>query len=76
MAKRLRKVFIVCEDNQIFPCKSNVMVYKSREDAERICKREQEKAKEEMNKMWNANKPLPKFKVHAFYLVHEDMFRD
>ena len=76
MAKRFRKVFVVCENNQTFAYSSNMTVYKTREDAERVCKWQLEKAKEEMKKLWNANKPLPVLKVHAFYLVHEDMFRD
>ena len=75
MANRFRMVFIVCEDNQIFGCFSQITIYKTREQAEFACKREQKKAQEEAGKMWNANKAPTKFKVHGFYLVHEDMFK-
>lgn len=77
MAKqsRFRKVYIVCEDNKIFNCTNNITVYKERDSAEYFCKRCIDKAKEEQGNLWNANKPLPNFKVHGFYLVHEDLFR-
>lgn len=76
MANRFRKVFIICEDNQIFTNLTQVPMYKHRDSADFACRRLQEKSDEEHNKLWNANKPKPKFKVHGFYLVHEDMFRD
>ena len=76
MASRFRKVYIVCEDNKILGNLSNTTIYKYRDNAEYACKRAQEKAKETNSQYSNANKPLPKFKVHAFYMVHEDMFRD
>ena len=55
---------------------TNIVLYKSREDAEGACKRAQLRANAEQEKMWKANQPVPKFKVHAFFLVHEDVFRD
>jgi len=76
MASRFRKAFIVCENNKIFGCMTNIVLYKSREDAEGACKRAQLRANAEQEKMWKANQPVPKFKVHAFFLVHEDVFRD
>jgi len=76
MAKRFRRVFIICEDNQIFTTLTQTIIYKHKDSAEFACRRAQEKAQEEQGKLWNANNPLPKFKVHAFYLVHEDVFRD
>jgi len=36
----------------------------------------EKQAVEQHGQYENKNKPLPKFKVHAFYLVHEDMFMD
>jgi hypothetical protein len=76
MANRFRKVFIVCKDNQTFSELTKVAMFKYRNDAEFACKKLQELAIEDHKILWNANKPLPKFKVHGFYLVHEDMFRD
>jgi hypothetical protein len=76
MASRFRRVFIVCENNNIFGNITNVPMYKYRDHAEYRCKRLQDKAIEEQNQLSNAGRPLPKFKVHAFYLVHEDAFRD
>lgn len=76
MAKRFRKVFIICEDNSVFSHLTQVNIFKYRDSADFACRRLQEKAAEEQGKMWNANMKLPVYKVHAFYLVHEDMFRD
>ncbi len=76
MAKRLRKVYIVCENNQIFGHMTNITVYKSRDSADWACKRARDQAAENHKKDWAKNQPLPVFKVHGFYLVHEDMFRD
>jgi hypothetical protein len=69
-------VFIVCENNKVFSDITQVPIYRHRDSAELACRRAQEKVKEEQGKLWNANKPTPKFKVHGFYLVHEDLFRD
>ena len=76
MAKRFRKVFVICEDNKVFTTLTRITIYKTRDDAEYMCKREQAKALEEKKRYWNSNVVIPKFKVHGFYLVHEDMFRD
>lgn len=76
MAGRFRKVFIVCENNDTFSNLSQITIYKYRENAEFACKRAQIKAVDEHTQYSNAQKQLPKLKVHAFYLVHEDMFRD
>jgi len=76
MAKRFRKVYIICEDNKIFGCFPQITIYNSRDSAEYHCQRAKKKALEAQTLSSNAHKPLPKFKVHGFYLVHEDMFRD
>jgi hypothetical protein len=76
MAKRFRKAFIICEDNGIFGKMTQVTLYKYRDHAEFACKTLQAKAKDKHQKLWNANQPIPVYKVHGFYLVHEDMFRD
>jgi hypothetical protein len=51
-------------------------MYKYRDAAEFACRRLQDKEDEEHQKLWNVTKPKGKFKVHAFFLVHEDMFRE
>ena len=76
MANRFRKVFIVCENNQVFNKITQVPMYRTRYDAEYACNFLIKRAAEESIKLSNANVPLPKFKVHGFYLVHEDMFRE
>lgn len=76
MAKRFRKVYIVCEDNKIFGCFPQITVYNSRDLAEYQCERVKKKAFEEKTMSYKEQKPLTKFKVHAFFLVHEDMFKN
>ena len=76
MARRFRKVYIICKDNQIFSDLTNVPIYKYRDSADFAIRRLQEKADEDHKKLWNAGKAAPKYKVHAIYLVHEDLFRD
>jgi hypothetical protein len=50
MAKRFRKVYIVCEDNKIFGHTSTITAYQTRDQAERMCERERKKAIEEASK--------------------------
>jgi len=76
MAKRFRKVYMVCEDNKIFGGLTQITMYQRRDSAEYHCERAKKKALEAQTLSCNEHRPLPKFKVHAFYLVHEDMFRD
>jgi len=76
MAKGVRKVYVVIEDNHIFNVSNyqSVDIYRRKEDAERICKLVQEKAATDAQMMWHANKPIPQYKVHGFYLIHEVFF--
>ena len=74
--QRFRKVFIVCENNQTFSKVTQITIYKYRDHADFACSRAQKKAVEEQQQYTNEQKPLPKYKVHAFFLVHEDVFRD
>ena len=76
MAKGVRKVYVVIEDNHIFNISNyqSVDIYRKKEDAERICQLKQKKAIEDAGLMWNANKPIPQYKVHGFYLMHEALF--
>ncbi len=76
MARRLKKVFIVCVDNAVFGQLTTIKIYKYRDAADFACRRLQDIANEEQKKIWNANKPLPKYEVHGFYLAHENLFRD
>lgn len=76
MANRFRKVFIVCEDNLVFNKVNKVDIFKHKDAAEWRRDYLQKQAIEEQTKLHQVNHPMPKFKVHAFYLVHEDMFRD
>jgi hypothetical protein len=76
MANRFRKVFIICEDNKIFQHDTTIKAFKHRENAENAAKHRRSTLEAEKNMAWNAGKPLPTVKVHAFFLVHEDMFRD
>lgn len=76
MAKGVRKVYVVIEDNHIFNVSNyqSVDIYRTKHDAERICKLKQAKAKDDAQLMWNVNKPIPQYKVHGFYLMHEALF--
>lgn len=76
MAKGIRKVYVVIEDNHIFNVANyqSVDIYRDKKDAERICKLKQEKAGEDAQLLWNHNKPIPQYKVHGFYLMHEALF--
>lgn len=76
MAKGIRKVYVVIEDNHIFNISNyqSVDIYRRKEEAERICKLKQEQAITDAQLMWNVNKPIPQYKVHGFYLMHEALF--
>jgi hypothetical protein len=78
MAKGLRKVYIVVEEKFIFG-ESNytsVEIYREKSDADRMCGLKQDKAIVDSQLMWNEKKPIPKYSVHGFYLLHEDLFKD
>lgn len=76
MAKRFkfRKMYIVCQDGQVIG--SNIAmtnIYKKKEDADNVRNNWQQ----HNHKMWDdPTKPLPKFTVEAFYLVHESLFEE
>jgi hypothetical protein len=76
MAKGVRKVYVVIQDNHIFNVSNyqSVDIYRKKEDAERICQLKQKEAIEDAQLMWNVNKPIPQYKVHGFYLMHEALF--
>ena len=66
----------MCEGNSIFGNLTAISIHKYRDHADYACNRAQEKAAEEHKLLPNENKPVPKFRVHGFYLVHEDLFRE
>lgn len=76
MAKRyqFRKVYVVCEDNQVFGKVSTAVFYRDDSYAVSICSQRQKKAIEDSTMAYNTNKPIPVHKVHGFYLVHESLF--
>ncbi|OOQ59117.1 hypothetical protein [Mucilaginibacter pedocola] len=73
---KFRKVYVVVCDNHIFSPHNymSVEMYSKRDNADRACKRQQDKANEEARMLYKANKPIPQYKVHGFYLVHEKLF--
>jgi hypothetical protein len=76
MPTKFRKVYVVVCDNHIFN-PSNFMsvdMYRTKEAADSACQRHQDKAAEDSKMLYNANKPIPKYKVHGFYLMHEILF--
>jgi hypothetical protein len=76
MPRKFRKVYIVVQDNHIFTKHNyfSIDTYNDRATAERVCISRQQEAVAESQKEYNKNKPLPQFKVHGFYLVHESLF--
>jgi len=75
MAKRFkfRKMYVVCQDGKVIADNiSMTNIYKKKQDAESVCKNRQNRT----HQMWqDKTKPLPKFTVEAFYLVHESLFQ-
>ena len=67
MAVKFRKVFIVCEDNQIFKHISKTDIFKHKDSAEWRCDYLQKKAEEEQVKVHQQNNPMPRYRVHAFF---------
>ena len=73
---KFRKVYVVVCDNHIFSPHNymSVDMYWQKETADRACKLQQDKANDEAKMLYNVNKPIPQFKVHGFYLIHEKLF--
>ncbi|WP_419698229.1 TlpA family protein disulfide reductase [Mucilaginibacter sp. NFX135] len=53
---------------------TNAANFRELADAERIGMLVQKTVIEESKKAYNANKPMPQYQIHAFYLVHEKLF--
>lgn len=76
MAKRFkfRKMYFVCKNGKVI--NDNVEMtnaYRRKEVADSVCKTWNERGL----KIWDDQKqPEPVYTVHAFYLVHEILFRD
>ncbi|TWR25254.1 hypothetical protein FPZ43_17445 [Mucilaginibacter pallidiroseus] len=77
MAKGLKKVYLVVEDNKIFGANDYQMVrmYREKSSAETVCATQNQKAKDDATLLSNRDKPTPVYKVHAFWLLHEDMVK-
>lgn len=76
MAKRyrFRKVYFVCKDNSVFSDYSVVNCFKNEPHAHEQEIVQQRDAMENATMLWNVNQPIPVFKAHGFYLVHESLF--
>lgn len=76
MANGFRKVYVIVKDNHIFTPMNfeSATIYRDKKDAERMCKLQQAKAIDEARLSWNQNQPIPQFKVHGYYLIHEVFF--
>jgi hypothetical protein len=77
MAKqKFRKVYVIVSDNSVFS-KHNYMkvdIYREKKDADRMCEIKQREAMSESSKVYNVNKPIPQYRVHGFYIIHEALF--
>jgi hypothetical protein len=71
---RFRKVYIVCQDNQIFGRVTMNNFYQNEEECKQVAKYKLRQATEDAKYEWAKNKPIPKFATHGFYLVHESLF--
>ena len=79
MAKvKFRKIYLVVDGNIIFGQDNYqfINMYRSRSYAEQICKQKQKAAVAELQMHYAQNYPMPNYKVHAFFLVHESLFED
>lgn len=76
MPRKFTKVYIVVEDNAIFGKHKfdAIETYRDRVTADRMCGLRQQKANSESQMHHNFNQPIPQYKVHAFYLIHEALF--
>lgn len=71
---KFRKVFFVCKNNSVFSDYAFVNCFKDGEHAEEQAIYHQRKAIEDSQLLWERGKPIPQFKAHGFYLVHESLF--
>ncbi|MFD2864827.1 hypothetical protein [Mucilaginibacter antarcticus] len=76
MPRKFKKIYFVVEDNHIFSKYNyfSIETYHDRATAERICITRQQQAITDAQQYSKKDKPIPQFKVHAFYLVHESLF--
>jgi hypothetical protein len=75
MTRKFKKVYIVVQDNEIFRYKGfPIESYPDKESADRACEQQRQKALAESKMHHSYNKPIPQYKVHGFYLVHEVLF--
>ena len=73
---RLCKIYIICQDNEIFKETDRIEIFRYRDRADHRRSYLETKAVEESRMLYNQNKPLPKYNVHGFYLLHERLVRD
>jgi hypothetical protein len=50
------------------------IVYRDKSYALEVCNNKQRHAIDESRKEYNKGKPIPQYRVHGFYLVHETLF--
>ena len=76
MAKKynFRKAYFVCKDNSVFSDYTVVNCFKNAPHAHEQEIYHQRTAMEDSEKLWNKNQPVPVYKAHGFYLVHESLF--
>jgi hypothetical protein len=76
--QKFRKIYLVVEDKSVFSKYNYDMIkmYRKKSTADQMCSINQQKAIDEVGKVYMANVPIPQFKVHGFYLVHESYFTD
>lgn len=77
MSRRFRKVFIVTEDNRIFPRSITTnSVYLQQARAEDFAVRRTRENLAQAEKLWVKKDPIITYKVEGFYLVHESLFEE
>ncbi|TSD64691.1 hypothetical protein FFF34_012365 [Inquilinus sp. KBS0705] len=78
MSRRFRKVYLITDGINVFGEHNylSTEIYRLKSSAENVCAEKQRKAMEEANKFYNKSNPIPKYKVHAFYLIHEGLFEE
>jgi len=73
---RFRKVYFICEENQIFADYKFINCYKDLDYVNSVCMANQRMLIEDANKLYNKGQKIRVLKVEGFYLVHESLFQE
>jgi len=77
MGKRykFRKVYFICEDNNVFGgTRESVECYRREDYCQRKTMHRRKLAFEDAKIMWATGLPMKHITMHSFYLVHETLY--